>query len=395
MNFLKKNIDSILIALVLCINDLRFFMGVNETTLSLYAIFVLCIIVLFVKYSSSIARILRRDRGIWSCYVFMALILVYSFFSLIWMPSTSVIQTFVKFVVALTIPALCVALPIEKIQKIIAVVILINVAHCLVILLRPGVAYYYMGSTGANYLNMTLTIGLSLTITLIKLIHSLNYKKYVEFVFWLGLSAFFFASLTRFAARGVLIFPAMVAIILSFFNGRKNIGRSILAMLCLVFLGYMAFTYYMEYGGEYSTNRFMRMLEETEEENRIPIWIESLNEILDNNWFIFGGGINAFKYNSSIGYYPHNIFIQMFGEFGLWGLMTLLGLIFLVINRAFTFLHLSKDAIKNEIFLSVLGGAIYYIFTFSKSFSLYEACPLFIMLILCISITKSPRQVNS
>lgn len=387
MNLIKNNIESLLVALVLCVNVFRFFMGVNETTLSLYAIFVMCIIVLFVKYFSSVKYIVHRDGGISTCYILMALILAYSFLSLAWIPSTHAIQTWAKFVVALTIPALCVALPEEKIKKILVIVILINIVYCLVILLQPGRAVNYMLSTGANYLSVTLTIGLCLTMTLIKLIFSLNNDSYIKSSFWLGLSAFFFITLTGFTARGVLIFPPMVAIILTLFNGKKNRGKSVLILFFLVFLGYIAFMFYLKNGGEYSTNRFMQMLENADEENRIPIWITSLNNIIDNNWFIIGGGIEAFKYNSTLHIYPHNIFIQMLGEYGLWGLMTLLGIIFLVIKRAVIFIRSNRDTSKNETFLCVLAGVLYYIFTFSKSFSMYDSCPLFIMLVLCMSIT--------
>lgn len=394
MNLVKNNIESLLVALVLCVNVFRFFMGVNETTLSLYAIFVMCIIVLFVKYFSSVKYIVHRDGGISTCYILMALILAYSFLSLAWIPSTHAIQTWAKFVVALTIPALCVALPEEKIKKIIDIVILINVVYCLVILLQPGRAFNYMVSTGANYLSVTLTIGLCLTVTLIKLVFSLNHESYIRSLFWLGLSAFFFVTLTGFTARGVLIFPPTVAIVLSFFNDNRNRGKSVLIMFFLVLLGYIAFMYYLENGGEYSTNRFMRMFEETDEENRIPIWIKSLNNIIDNNWFLFGGGIEAFKYNSTIHMYPHSIFIQMLGEYGLWGLMTLLGILFLLIKRAVIFIRSSRDTTKNETFLCVLAGVLYYIFTFSKSFSMYDSCPMFVMLVLCLSITCKRTSIK-
>lgn len=199
----------------------------------------------------------------------------------------------------------------------------------------------------------------------------------------LSLSVFYFLILIRFAARGVLLFPPIIVLFLAtlFFKYHKLKTTIFIVILAIGLL--FVFNYFMQNASDYVTGRFLRMFEDAENESRVYIWEKSISVIFDRYWFIFGGGINAFREN--FGFYPHNIFIQYFGELGFLGLFSLIYCVVYVVKEIKSLILYISRCSESVTFICCFAGLLYYFFTFNKSFSIYDACPLQIMFVLTIS----------
>lgn len=393
--YFENNIEVLFLALVICINCIRVVLSLGETTAILYGLYLLCLIFLIAKYKNSFQRVLNTDGTVRKFMLFIILILIYASFSLLWIPSDAVFSIYLKFVLSFGISIWTVAMPIEKIKRTLNSIIVINVVYALILILFPNIADKALGS-GLNYLNATLPLGLALTMTLIKSLNAISKKggRVIMSVLWIAISALYFVALVGFMARGVLLFPPIISLLIFLFM--KNGRRYVTWLLVPLFLGvlYLFFIYYLENAHDYATSRMLNLLESTEEEDRWELWSKALSEIKNRLWFIVGGGIEAFRYDSAIHFYPHNIFIQIIGKYGLLG----------IIISAMTLWHVSKGFIQSrilanqmhesDVFYCVTGAFAYYTLTFCKSFSLYDGLPLFIMIAFCLSVFGKFRKLN-
>ena len=135
-------------------------------------------------------------------------------------------------------------MPIEKIKRTLNSIIVINVVYALILILFPNIADKALGS-GLNYLNATLPLGLALTMTLIKSLNAISKKggRVIMSVLWIAISALYFVALVGFMARGVLLFPPIISLLIFLFM--KNGRRYVTWLLVPLFLGvlYLFFIY--------------------------------------------------------------------------------------------------------------------------------------------------------
>lgn len=394
LKYFISNIDAILLALVICVNCLRVALGLGETTIILYSLYFLCAAVLLAKYASSFSYILRKNKTINAFFIVVVLIALYALISMTWLPAEKVFLTFLKFLLSLMIGVLAVALPPEKIRIVLDWVIIVNISYSVLLIVIPSMADTAMGS-GLNYLNVTLPLGLAMTITLVRAQNSLSNKgDLIMALLWLLVSALFFVVMVRFVARGVLIFPPVIAILIFLFMKKEH--KYISWLLIPLFLGsiILFYNYYLQNASDYAVHRMMNLVESSEEEDRWVIWGKALKDIVDNLWFIMGGGIEAFRHISSIHYYPHNIFIQVIGEYGLLGIIISVMVIWNVVKGFVRNKKKAYNAGETDAFYCVIGSYAYYTLTFSKSFSLYDGLPLFLFIAFCLSIFNTLRRTT-
>ena len=263
------------------------------------------------------------------------------------------------------------------------------------LIINPGLADVAMGA-GLNYLNATLPLGLALTLSLIKSLNAISNKGgLVISAFWLSISALFFVALVGFVARGVLLFPPLIAILMFIFMRKEH--KYIAWLLIPIFLGVLIlfYRYYMQNASDYAATRMMSLVESSDDEDRWALWSSAIKEIKDNYWYFVGGGIESFRYNSTIHYYPHNIFIQVIGEYGLLGIIVSIMIIWNVV-KGFVRSQVEANYLgKSDLLYCVVGAFFYYTLTFSKSFSLYDGLPLFVFIALCLSIFYNLRNARA
>lgn len=386
---LSSDLDAILLALILCINCLRVSLGLVDTTFIFYVVYFLCAIILYRKHSITFKRLLKKSRPIKNIFFLVVLMASYALLSLIWSPIDGVLKIFLKFILSLFIGILAVAVQPEKIKKVLLIVIIINIGYSILLLSRPSILGKTMGE-GLNYLNATLPLGLALSLSLVRIISLLvNKGRSIYVLLWLAVSLLFFVALLLFSARGVLLFPPLIMLVTLLVMKKRN--KLILWLLIPIIIAVLllAYSFYINTASDYAVSRMFDLFESTDEEDRWELWSKSLHDIKDNLWFIFGGGIQAFEYNGSIKYYPHNIFIEVIGEYGILGIIISITLLWNIFTGYLRTRLSPCIANSNNIYYCVMGGFVYYTLTFCKSFSLYEGLPLFVFIGFCFSMFNS------
>lgn len=257
---------------------------------------------------------------------------------------------------------------------------------------NPTKVNAYMSGGEVNYLNMTLTLGLCLTFSLVNMVLYYYYSNYRRFFIAAGLSSLFFITLMAFAARGVLLFPPLIALFIAFSNSKRHKKKlvGIIILFCLLLI--VAFFYFMNNASEYALAHMTGLVEDTEDESRLRVWARSIQAIIDNLWLFWGAGLNGFK--EVMTFYPHNIFLHLLADFGIIPMLLFLYISFLVC-RGYAKIHsIPLDFQKKYLNIITFAAFAYYLMTFSKSFSLYDCCPFLISISFCLKLTSGLRYKN-
>lgn len=374
-----QNIDAILISLILNINILRFFLNIEDTNIFLYFIYILSIITVYRKNKANIYKSLRSEYIICFYYQYWGIILILALIT--GMIVTSAYFLFFKFLITVLIALACIGMPDFKIRFCFLSFYILNVLYGIIILTFPGRVTAYM-SGSINYLNMTLTLGLCLTFSLVTMVQAFYEGKKIYMLCALISSIFFFATTMPFSARGVLLFPPIITIYIAFLKRHRHKIKFVIFLSLLSGLIFFAFLYFMQNASEFALIHMTHLFENTEGESRVVVWSESIKSMIDNYWIFWGAGLNGFQ--SAIGFYPHNIFLHILSDFGLFALIGLCVIVFFVFNQFFKL----KKLIHSHVYILSFVGFLYYLMTFCKSFSMYDSCPLLIMISFCFSFDK-------
>ncbi|MBQ2912597.1 MAG: O-antigen ligase family protein [Bacteroidales bacterium] len=377
MRYFKDNIDAILIILIFSLNILRYLFNFYGTNSFIYSIYILCIYFLFRRYSKNVFSIINKQVGIRNIFILSILIISYAILSISWNTSFEAVQYILKYLITTIIACLCLAMPINKINIILNGIIFLNILYGILLITNPfKVNSYISGDT--NYLNMTISLGLSLSITLVRCLQSLFIFNGKKVLIYGLLSIFSFLVLIMFAARGVLLFPFIISVILIPFFDNKKLFKSVLIISVLCAIAVFALSFYLSHANEYIANRFLSLFSNTSEESRVSIWIRSIDMIQEESMYIFGGGVGSMVY-------PHNMFIQYIGEYGFIGLVYLLVSAQYILKLFFKSLKVVSDDLKPVLF-GILAGLLYYFMTFNKSFTIYDIGSLQIMYTLSVAL---------
>lgn len=381
VNYLFRNLDSILISLVLNVNVLRFYMNIGDTNVILYFLY---LITLFIAYKYNKFTIYHRyleDSTVRVVCQYWFILAGYGLITSIFITGEWVI--FLKLLISVIISICCIGFSGDKIKKVFEYFFILNIVYSFTILLQPQRLYSYIGPE-VNYLNTTLTLGLCFTITLVFVVLYLYRNDIKKMIFTIGVSIFFFIVLMHFPARGVLIFPPLIAFYISFLNRRRSRSRFLLFLLVLMVLISGAFIYFLKNASEYAMVHMTGLFEDTEDESRIVVWSNAIKSIINNLWIFFGAGLNGFRVKE--GYYPHNIYFHIMADFGILAMFLFLYLSISVISKYIKFYKYCNILKLKEIGLISFVSFLYYLLTFCKSFSLYDCNPLLISLSFCLAI---------
>lgn len=377
MKYIIRNIDVFLIVIIFSLNIIRFILNIYHTSSIIYLIYICCIYVLYRRYAQQVYKTIKLSVGVQNILIFSLWIILYAIVSLAWHSEIDSLLAIVKYLITSIVAILCIALPSRKLKSIVNYILIINILYGIIILMNPQRVHSYM-SGDTNYLNITLTLGLSLSISLISAIFYLFKFNLIKIVIYILLSFFYFLILIRFAARGVLIFPFIIALILIPLIGGKSYFKSFSILAVLAIIALVALSFYLSHANEYTTGRFLSMFSDTGEESRISIWKRSITSIYDKYWYILGGGVDALGY-------PHNMFIQYLGEYGIIGVSYIIYSMFFLwrLYKSVRYKILEKDSI---LLYSIFSATLYYFLTFNKSFTIYDLGPLQIMYVLTLAL---------
>lgn len=379
---LHENIDVLLLALIICMNINRFYVGGASERIT-YPIYLLFIVITFFSNRELKGKIfiIRCSNPV--LLIMSVAICCSSILGSILLGKESMQMT-IKLIVSLVIAYGSSLFTTEKIKRAIVYIAIYNFIYSIILLLEPNKAVSIMRSGTMTYLNITMTLGLVLTICLcqvLMIIYGLKKDK-KELFAYAFLSVFMLLVMSGFNSRGTIIIPIIAFIVVLFLVAPqkpiKIFGVIIVATLLLT-IGY---NIYIKNVSSYALNRMLRLFNDTDSEMRFDLWERYINEIIEHRWYIFGGGANVSRI--SLGYYPHNLYLQLIGEYGIIGLLFgVVGTVF-IISKIIVFWKTVKRSSAEEAFCNIdvafvcISCLVYYYLTFMKSFSLFDAYPLFI-----------------
>lgn len=374
-----SNMTFFFLAIIVMLNAVRCVFYIHDQSILIYGIYLGYIFFSFLTYRKRLLKLKKNDLPI---VILLTLMILYSFFTSIVLDT---ISYFFKFFIFYLLFYSILIIDIKNIKKITNYIIHIGNFFLLYTIFFPNLVQNYM-INGSNYLLVTLPIGLLATLHLVNLLFSFYNRNTAKTqLYHLLFSILCFYTLSQFLARSSILFPLFVMFIVFLLLFYKN-KKMVIFGIFLFIIGIMFYNIYINNASEYGIQRMENLFLNFWEEDRWVIWKDYISWVIKNYAYIIGAGTNSS--NVIFYYYPHNIFLQLIGEYGFLGIIFLIEAIHRVASIVKKYFF-KQNKITNDIFLvfiNVFSGFLFFLFNFLKSFSLYDAAPFFIYLALLISI---------
>lgn len=258
---------------------------------------------------------------------------------------------------------------------------------------------YFILAHRSEYLMITLPLGIGLSLSLIFLLmHSkTRLSKIVNIVSCI----IQFAALVRFPARANVLFPLLIIVGYVIIKNRKKPARLIISIAISAFVLFVAYNVVMSQGNNLLSSRIERLFTNIQKEPRVVLYNFYTTYILQNANYIFGQGFaksaQILRGNFFEERYPHNLFLEIIGENGLIGIL----LIAVVAYKLYKgekslkedYTESSKDSLVSLNYVLLNIGLLFFLLTYSKSYSIYNGYQLFIFLSMIIHEEKAIKRV--
>lgn len=233
-----------------------------------------------------------------------------------------------------------------------------------------------------NTVAIPMTGSLLIILGLIFFTKNIVRKKNDKFILWTCL-LLNVLSITTLEGRGPLIFSLLVLIVFVlykvnwgfFFKGRNSLKilRVVLITFILVYIGFINLQTKLS---EWGLERYYRLFYNIQQEPRIQLYQGAIRAIIENP---LGYGLNAAE--QLIGFYPHNIFLEILISAGIIGLIPFLILVAL-------YIHKMKNTVKKSSYhVPFAMMSLYLFFTWNISFELASSymCIGSMVIVICTS----------
>ena len=196
------------------------------------------------------------------------------------------------------------------------------------------------------------------------------------------ISLLFLLALSKLLSRGALIFTCIITITLFFystlFNSKNSIASRLLTLVLTVSIVSTIIYFLIPLIDFRQVGRIMKLLESSNEESRIGIYLYSLELIKLKPLFGYGTGSTSFLYNS----YPHNIFLDILVQ---GGIVLLIPFVLFVLLYFYTVSNLVKSYACNPFLIGFCAMSLFFFLQWNTSFSLAGAyVPIGSMILLII-----------
>lgn len=364
-------------ACVVCVNAIRCYFPTLPNYIY-YPIFVMFFILSIRFNRKRLSLKMRRDVVVFFCL--MVLLDLYALGTALAYAKES-IGSYFEMTVTIILCYAFFLMDDKSIQETTHWIIAISSFYSLSLLLFPSIAF----KTNQNYLSITLPIGLCLSLLLAEIVLLILEKNFFSLcsVLYLVLIVVNYICLLQFNARGSMLFPIVVMAYIVLITGRFNLKRTILELVAFVIVLVVGYRLFVSRASEYAIGRMLRLFQNTTSESRWTVWGESIDYILSKRLYLFGCGTNGFIRN--LGFYPHNFYLQLVGEFGLLGLVISIYATYKICkyhikllrdsNCVFNYIYGATQKRDNLLTLNI-AGLLYFFLCFMKSFSFYDIYPM-------------------
>ncbi len=386
---LNEAICAILLAFIFSLNAVSTVFPAYRTVLT-YMIFGM-FIVFTVLTTSRHLRFRIHPSIAWT----LVLYLIWSFITME-IYGTGAEGQYVKFILCIIVAIMAGTLNTSTRMTAIRISIVISTFFAIYCILRyDQINRAVIYTNAGNRLTVTLPMALGLMFALIGVL--VNRASKIRSAFYIFSIIVQTIALLSYSARGNLIFPYVVFAIMLIVDSRNN-RRVIIRNLFLLILGGLSFYFlFTRYASVGMINRLTRLFTQTERESRIPVYHVYIEDLTRNIRYIVGSGFGrSAEILQNAGYtayrYPHNLFLELIGEGGLFGIALVIASISEVIKSEKIYfsrlnaIEWSIDSLLTQEFFLVNGGFLFYLFSYFKSYSIYDGYQLFIFMSMILSI---------
>ncbi len=190
-------------------------------------------------------------------------------------------------------------------------------------------------------------------------------------------------SVTTLEGRGPILYSLLVLIIFLFWKNNyfsilksRNFIQFLKALLITSVLFYIGFINLQSKLSTWGLERYYSLFYQIQQESRIQLYQAAIKAIIENP---FGYGLNAAE--KLVGFYPHNIFLEILISAGIIGLIPFLLLLILYFQKI-------KKTVKNSSYhLPFAIMSLYLFFTWNTSFDLASSymCIGSMVIVICNS----------
>lgn len=379
-------IEVFLFACILNLNAIRIVVNKSGEILT-YVIFLSFSIVVAVNCIMRNNGVLKVNKHI---AIVLSIFLLYCVLSSFWTENS--FPKLIKLISGLIIAYLSSLFDNQKREKSIHFSIIISTLYGIYLIFNTNKIISFVRLRIFNYIDATLSLGLGLSFLLAILFLSKPTK--LNTVFVLLSAAVHAYAMTKLFARGNLLFPVVITIVLILYKNRTSIKTIMISVLAISFL--LASSYYVivTFANERLLQRLTNLFVSFGEEDRIGIYLYYIKYILHAFAYVFGIGFRAsaevLREGGFTVSYPHNFVLELVGELGLVGIFTIGAfgiMLYRNIAMQYGFFRNNKqtdDAQEQMLFYLTLSGFLFYFLSFLKSYSIYDGYQFFIFISLII-----------
>ena len=377
-------LEIFLMAIILNLNAIRIIM--RSSDFLTYFVFLSFSIIVAVNEFG-----IRRKKYIYYNDVVIPLLLSFIYIVFSSLGNENALSKLIKFVSCIIVANMASYLDNDKRALGLQLSAIISTVYSIYLIININAIYSLGSSRVFNYLDITLPIGLGLSF----LLSSLFIGKMWQTSF-LNLAVIIFSivvhlySIIQLYARGNLVFPIIIAIALLLYNNKTSLKKIMMSGVVVIGLLLISYNIFLRFANERLIRRLMNLFTNISQEDRFPIYRFYIDYIIQDFRFVFGMGFRSStevlqKAGFSVSY-PHNFILELVGELGIVGLsliLCILGRIWRSAKKELkNFRSISVSSFVNEkiLYYATLAGFLFYMFSYFKSYSIYDGYQFFIFI---------------
>lgn len=347
-------------------------------------IYFLYIVFVFLYY------LLTREAIRIKNYIIISILIALLLYSLLSALVSSEISRYLKFLVCIFLGVSTVFVRKDVLKKSISFSLILNAIYAIFINMNYNKINSMMwGNKDFNYITVTLTLGLCLSYLSFLILYS-NKKK--DKIIFLLLIFLYCSTILKFNARGNLIFPIIIFVLACLKKSQKDIINLFKMMIVIIILCLISYYIIINVFSEQQLERLISILNFTSEEPRYILYKEYISYILEDfNWILGTGFATSERILNSLGLissYPHNYLLELLGDLGVIGFFIGSYFTLYIVKRTIILFNRlnSYPSTQASLIGAYIGGLIFFIFSYLKSYSIFDGYPLFMMMAIIYKI---------